>query len=101
VRSRAAEPVITVRTEYHSHFREITGLAGDTFVLERPLVSELAKKLTDKYGAQMSALLIDPKTNELNANGTMYVDSKGRRVFIDDTLEDGETIAFLVGIAGG
>jgi hypothetical protein len=31
----------------------------------------------------------------------MYVDSKGRRIFIDDTLEDGETIAFLVGVAGG
>ena len=93
--------MITVNTEYHSHFREITGLAGDTFELEQPLVSELARQLTDKYGERMSALLIDPQTKELNANGTMYVDSKGRRVFIDDTLEDGETIAFLVGIAGG
>ncbi len=93
--------MITVNTQYHSHFREITGLAGDTFELEQPLVSELARRVTDKYGEKMSALLIDPDTNELNANGTMYVDSKGRRVFIDDTLEDGETIAFLVGIAGG
>lgn len=93
--------VITVNTQYHSHFREITGLAGDTFELDQPLVSELARRVTDKYGEKMSALLIDPNTNELNANGTMYVDSKGRRVFIDDTLEDGETIAFLVGIAGG
>ena len=62
--------------------------------------SEL-KQLTEKYGDKMSALLMDPDTNQLNANGTMYVDSKGRRVFIEDTLEDGETIAFLVGIAGG
>lgn len=93
--------MITVRTEYHSHFKEITGLPGDTFELDQPLVSELAKQLTDKYGDKMSALLIDPNTKELNANGTMYVDSKGRRVFIEDTLEDGETIAFLVGIAGG
>lgn len=93
--------VITVNTQYHSHFREITGHAGDTFELEQPLVAELARRVTDKYGEKMSALLIDPNTNELNANGTMYVDSKGRRVFIDDTLEDGETIAFLVGIAGG
>ncbi len=93
--------MITVNTQYHSHFREITGLAGDTFELEQPLVSELARRVTDKYGEKMSALLIDPNTNELNANGTMYVDSKGRRVFIDDTLEDGETIAFLVGITGG
>ena len=93
--------MITVNTEYHSHFKEITGLPGDTFELDQPLVSELAKRLTDKYGDKMSALLIDPNTNELNANGTMYVDSKGRRVYIEDTLEDGETIAFLVGIAGG
>ncbi len=93
--------MITVNTEYHSHFKEITGLPGDTFELDQPLVSELAKRLTDKYGDKMSALLIDPNTNELNANGTMYVDSKGRRVYIEDTLEDGETIAFLVGVAGG
>ncbi len=93
--------MITVHTEYHSHFREITGLPGDTFELDEPLVAELAQRLTDKYGEQMSALLIDPKTNGLNANGTMYVDSKGRRIYIEDTLEDGETIAFLVGIAGG
>jgi molybdopterin converting factor small subunit len=93
--------LITVNTEYHSHFKEITGLPGDTFELDQPLVSELAKRLTDKYGDKMSALLIDPNTNELNANGTMYVDSKGRRVYIEDTLEDGETIAFLVGVAGG
>ena len=31
----------------------------------------------------------------------MSVDSKGRRIYIEDTLEDGETIAFLVGIADG
>ena len=93
--------MITVRTEYHSHFKEITGLSGDTFELDQPLVSELAKKITDKYGDKMLGLLIDPNTNDLNANGTMYVDSKGRRIFIDDTLEDGETIAFLVGVAGG
>ena len=93
--------MITVNTEYHSHFKEITGLPRDTFVLDQPLVSELARRLTEKYGDKMSALLIDPNTNELNANGTMYVDSKGRRVYIEDTLEDGETIAFLVGVAGG
>jgi hypothetical protein len=49
----------------------------------------------------MGALLIDSSTRELNTNGTMYVDSKGRRIYMEDTLEDGETIAFLVGIAGG
>ena len=76
-------------------------MSGDTFELDQPLVSELAKKLADKYGDRMTALLIDPHTQDLNANGTMYVDSKGQRIFIDDTLEDGETIAFLVGIAGG
>jgi hypothetical protein len=31
----------------------------------------------------------------------MYMGSGGRRIDIDDILEDGETIAFLVGIAGG
>ena len=93
--------MVTVHTEYHSHFKEITGLSGDSFALEPPTVAELAKQLTAKYGDKMAALLLDPNTNELNANGTMYVNSKGQRVYIEDTLEDGETIAFLVGIAGG
>ena len=30
-----------------------------------------------------------------------YVDSKGKRIYMEDSLEDGETIAFMVGIAGG
>ena len=93
--------MITVHTEYHSHFREITATERDSFELDQPLVSELAQRITEKYGAQMEAMLIDPDTRDLNARGTMYVDSKGRRIGIDDTLEDGETIAFLVGIAGG
>ena len=93
--------MITVHTEYHSHFREITATERDSFELSQPLVSELAQRITEKYGAQMEAMLIDPDTQDLNARGTMYVDSKGRRISIEDPLEDGETIAFLVGIAGG
>lgn len=93
--------MITVHTEYHSHFREITSTDKDSFELEEPLVAELARQITAKYGAKMEAMLIDPATKDLNARGTMYVDSKGRRIGIEDTLEDGETIAFLVGIAGG
>ena len=46
-------------------------------------------------------MLIDPKTNELNERGTMFVNEKGMRVSAEDILEDGETITFLVGIAGG
>lgn len=93
--------MVTIHTEFHSHFRELAKSAKDSFELTEPTVAELAEKICEKYGPQMSALLIDPKTNELNSNGTMYVDSKGKRIYMDDTLEDGETIAFLVGIAGG
>jgi molybdopterin converting factor small subunit len=93
--------MVTIHTEFHSHFRELAKSAKDSFELTEPTVVELAEKICEKYGPQMSALLIDPKTNELNSNGTMYVDSKGKRIYMDDTLEDGETIAFLVGIAGG
>lgn len=93
--------MITVHTEYHSHFKEITTIPKESFELDEPLVSELAARIVEKYGPQMGALLIDSSTRELNTNGTMYVDSKGRRIYMEDTLEDGETIAFLVGIAGG
>ena len=71
------------------------------FLLKFPTVSEFAKCICDKYGARMRAMLIDPKTNELNERGTMFVNEKGMRVSAEDILEDGETITFLVGIAGG
>ncbi|MEM7540337.1 MAG: hypothetical protein AAF384_02000 [Pseudomonadota bacterium] len=93
--------MITVHAEFHSHFKEIATVSNDSFELETNTVSEFAEKVADKYGPQMRAMLLDPETKDLNAKGTMYVDTKGRRIFIDDTLEDGETIAFLVGIAGG
>lgn len=93
--------MITVHTEYQARFREITKVSEESFQLEQPLVSELATLIANKYGEEMHALLIDPETNDLNAKGTLYLDSKGNRVFIDDTLEDGETIIFMVGIAGG
>ncbi len=93
--------MITVHTEYQARFREITKVAGESFELEQPLVSELAERITRKYGADMQALLIDPDTQDLNTKGTLYLDSKGNRVFIDDSLEDGETVVFMVGIAGG
>ena len=93
--------MITIHTEFHSHFREVAKVDKDSFELAEPTVAELARQICTKYGDQMSALLVNPKTNELNTNGTMYVDSKGKRIYMEDSLEDGETIAFLVGIAGG
>jgi len=93
--------VITVHTEYQARFREITKVTEESFQLAQPLVSELAALIIQKYGLEMQALLIDPETNDLNAKGTLYLDSKGNRISIDDTLEDGETIVFMVGIAGG
>ena len=93
--------MITIRAEYTARFREITKLTEETIQLQQPLVSELAQKLTQKYGPLMEALLIDPETKDLNNKGTLFLDSKGRRISIDDTLDDGEVVAFMVGIAGG
>jgi hypothetical protein len=93
--------MITVHTEFHSHFRELAAVGSDSFELEQPLVSELAERISSRYGPKMRALLIDPETQDLSERGTMFVDTKGRRICIEDTLEDGETITFMVGIAGG
>lgn len=93
--------MIAVRAEYQARFREITRVNEEAFQLEEPLVSELARLITQKYGPRMEALLIDPETKDLNNRGTLFLDSKGRRICIDDTLEDGEVIAFMIGIAGG
>ena len=49
----------------------------------------------------MRAILIDSETQELNERGTMLLDTKGRRIAMEDSLADGETISFMVGIAGG
>lgn len=93
--------MITVHTKFHSHFRELAATESASFELEQPLVSELARQITERFGPKMEAMLIDPESQDLNERGTLFVDTKGRRISIDDTLEDGETISFLVGIAGG
>ena len=93
--------MITVHAQFRSHFQELAATDQASFELERPLVSELADQITARYGPKMEAILIDPDTKELNERGTMFVDTKGRRISMDDELEDGETITFLVGIAGG
>ena len=93
--------MITVHTEFHSHFKELAATARDSFQLEQPLVAELAERISAKYGEKMRAILIDPETLELNERGTMLVDTKGRRIAMEDRLADGETISFMVGIAGG
>ena len=93
--------MITVQTEYTARFKEITQVTSESFQLDQPQMAELAQVLTQKYGPQMEALLIDPNTQDLNTNGTLFIDSTGRRLFIDDTLADGETVSFMVGIAGG
>ncbi len=93
--------MITVQAEYTARFKEITQITSETIQLEQPNMAELAQILTNKYGPHMQALLIDPNTQDLNTNGTLFVDSSGRRLFIDDTLADGETVSFMVGIAGG
>ncbi len=93
--------MITVHALYQGRFREIASRAGEDFALERPRVRELAEKLVAKYGPAMAALLLDEGGRELNARGTLYLDSRSRRVHLDDELSDGETIAFMVGVAGG
>ena len=98
---RKEQDVITVQAEYTARFKEITQVTSETLQLEQANMAELAQTLTDKYGPQMEALLIDPNTQDLNTNGTLFIDSSGRRLFIDDTLADGETVSFMVGIAGG
>lgn len=93
--------MITVTAEYQARFREITRIPEEVLQLEQPLVSELASILAQKYGPRMEALLLDPETHDLNAKGTLFLDSKGNRISITDTLENGEVITFMVGIAGG
>jgi molybdopterin converting factor small subunit len=93
--------MITVHAQYQARFREITRIASESFELQHPLMSELATTIVDKYGPLMDSLLIDRVANELNTKGTLYLNSKGRRMYMDDSLTDGETVAFMVGIAGG
>ena len=93
--------MITVQAEYMARFKEITRVTSESIQLEQPNMAELAQILTTKYGSVMEALLIDPNTKDLNTNGTLFMDSTGRRLFIEDSLADGETVSFMVGIAGG
>lgn len=93
--------MITVHAQYQSRFREITQVERESFELETPRVAELAARITGKYGPTMQALLLDADGENLNTRGTLYLNSRGERVYIEDSLYDGDTIYFMVGIAGG
>ena len=93
--------MITVHANFHSHFKELASTGQATFQIGTPTVEALAEIICEKYGSKMRAMLIDPDTQELNERGTMFVDAKGMRVSMSDALNDGDTITFLVGIAGG
>ena len=41
------------------------------------------------------------ESRSLNSRGTLYLNAKGRRMYLEDSLEDGDTVFFMVGIAGG
>ena len=75
-------------TTIHAHYPEPTMVA-------------LAGQITGKYGPAMTALLMDEESRSLNSRGTLYLNSKGRRMYLEDTLDDGDTVFFMVGIAGG
>lgn len=93
--------MIIVHAQYQARFREITRVERESFELETPRVAELATRLTGKYGPTMQALLMDPNGENLNTRGTLYLNSRGERVYLEDPLYDGDTIYFMVGIAGG
>jgi molybdopterin converting factor small subunit len=93
--------MITVHAQFLSHFKEISGTEEDQFELAQPLMSALANSICERFGPRMRAVLIDPNTHELNERGTMFVDAKGRRISMEDPLEDGDVITFMMGIAGG
>ena len=91
----------TVHAHYQSRFREITQVEKETFELAEPTMVALAEQITGKYGPAMTALLMDEESRSLNSRGTLYLNSKGRRMYLEDTLDDGDTVFFMVGIAGG
>ena len=93
--------MITVSVLFKSHFKELAGTSEDSFELEKGNMKELASKICEKYGKKMQAMLMDPENCGLNDRGTMFVNSRGLRVSIEDRLDNGEQLTFLVGIAGG
>ena len=93
--------MIKVRVCFKSHFKELAGTPEDCFELENGNMTELASKICSKYGNKMKSLLMDSETQGLNERGTMFVNSRGKRVSIEDDLENEEVVTFLVGIAGG
>jgi len=93
--------MITVHAQYQSRFREITRVEKESFEIAEPSMAALATAITGNYGPAMTALLMDEDSKSLNSRGTLYLNSKGTRMYLEDGLADGETVFFMVGIAGG
>ena len=93
--------MISIHAQYQSRFREITRIEKETFEIAEPTMAAVAAAIPGKYGPAMTALLMDEESKSLNSRGTLYLKSKGQRMYIEDSLTDGETVFFMVGIAGG
>lgn len=92
---------LRVKTLYASMFRDITGKTEETIQLERPIVKELLDYLTKVYGKKFKDLVIDPKTGDVTVEGGIFIAIGGHRVKMSDTISEGDTVAFLMGMAGG
>lgn len=90
-----------VKTLYASTFRDITGKVEETVPLERPVVKELVDYLTRVYGKKFRDLVIDPATGDITVQGGIFIAVGGHRVKMTDTISEGDTVAFLMGMAGG
>ncbi len=89
-----------IRVEYNAYpFRKITGREGEEIVVDDPIdVRQLLSILENRYGGGFSPAEYERKANRLGT--IMLVDGIGVKK-LDQRLEDGSMVRFLMLASGG
>jgi MoaD family protein len=91
-----------VQVLYFAEFKEITKKAEENFELKESTLKELINVLIKKY-KPLKGLIWDDKTQNLSDEISVVINKniKSRTNILSTSLNNGDTIAFILPVSGG
>ena len=93
---------MSVQVLYFAEFKEITKRAEENFELKDFTLNELINVLINKY-KPLKSLIWDETTQNLNDEISVVINKniKSRTNLLSTSLNNGDTIAFILPVSGG
>ena len=88
---------------YFAEFKDITGKEKEKFELSQNHLKDLIDKLIEKYGVKIQNLIWDENLQSLHNLISMIINNQAihEKDPLSITLNNGDTIAFLMPVSGG